>query len=166
MQIFSPLDGGCSCGVVRYRMHAAPMIVHCCHCRCCQLETGSAFAINALLEVEQVELLCGQPRSIQIPSASGRGQRVVRCPQCLVALWSHYAFAGVGEYVCFVRVGTLDKPELVSPNVHIFTASKIGWVSLPEGVPVFPEYYDAAEVWSADSRRRRAALIAQHSSYQ
>ena len=148
------LEGGCACGAVRYRI-APPMFVNCCHCTSCQTETGSAFAINALVEAAAVELLRGAPKAVATPSESGRGQVVWRCATCRVAVWSNYA--GAGARIHFVRAGTLDEPGRVEPGVHIFTRSKLAWVTLPEGVPAFEGYYDLAEVWPEESLRRRRA---------
>jgi len=151
-------DGGCTCRRVRYRMTSGPMFVHCCHCRWCQRETGSAFALNALIEADRLQLLQGEVDVVGTPTLSGRGQKIARCPQCRVALWSHYAFAGIGDLVCFVRVGTLDEPDRLRPDVHIYTASKQPWVALPPDVPAVAEYYRAAELWPAASLARRDAL--------
>ncbi len=150
------IDGGCTCGEVRYRLSDKPMFVHCCHCRWCQRETGTAFALNAIFEADRVTLLQGAPEVIETPSLSGKGQKIVRCPTCRVSLWSHYA--GPGEAVCFVRVGTLDDPDLITPDIHIFTNSKQPWIILPPDVPSFAEYYVAAEQWPAESLARRAAI--------
>jgi hypothetical protein len=150
------LLGACTCRAVRYRVTASPLIVHCCHCRWCQRETGSAFALNALLEAEHVVLLQGELELVDTPSNSGKGQQIARCPRCRVALWSNYA--GGGAAVRFVRVGTLEEPDRCPPDVHIYTASKQPWFVLPEGAPAFPEYYSAREVWSAESLARREAL--------
>ncbi|HEY1693803.1 MAG TPA: GFA family protein [Polyangiaceae bacterium] len=152
----APFDGGCTCRSVRYRMTIRPMFVHCCHCRWCQRETGSAFALNALVEADRVVLLEGEPDIVPTPSNSGKGQRVARCHVCRVALWSNYA--GAGDKLRFVRVGTLDRPDAFPPGIHIFTASKQPWVVLPPGTPAVPEYYRSAEVWPAESLARRAAL--------
>jgi hypothetical protein len=134
------------------------MFVHCCHCRWCQRETGSAFAVNALIEATRLVRLAGDVDLVATPSASGRGQAIARCPRCRIALWSHYA--GAGPAVCFVRVGTLDDPDRCPPDIHIFTASKQPWVVLPPGVPAVPEYYDAGAHWPPASLARRAALKA------
>lgn len=151
------LEGGCTCGTVRYRMASRPLFVHCCHCRWCQRETGASFALNAMMETDRVVLLRGAPEIVDTPSNSGRGQRIARCPQCRIALWSHYA--GAGEAIAFVRVGTLDEPDRLPPDIHIFTASKQPWVVLPYGTPAVPEYYDRNEHWpEASLARRRAAL--------
>lgn len=152
-----PLDGGCACRAVRYRMTSRPMFVHCCHCRWCQRETGASFALNAMIEADRVALLKGEPRVIDTPSNSGKGQKIARCPQCQVALWSNYA--GAGDKVRFVRVGTLDEPDRLAPDIHIFTASKQPWVVLPPGVPAVAEYYDREKYWPAESLARRRALL-------
>ena len=148
-----PHDGGCTCRHVRYRMTTAPFFVNCCHCRWCQRETGSAFAINAMIEAERVVLLEGEVDAVQTPSASGKGQKISRCPRCRVALWSNYA--GAGDLVRFVRVGTLDDPDRLPPDIHIFTMSKQPWVKLDERTPAFEEYYDAERLWPAESLERR-----------
>ena len=136
-----PAEGGCTCRSVRYRVATEPLFVHCCHCRWCQRETGSAFAINALIESSRVEVLSGQPEPVVTPSNSGRGQTIGRCPQCRIALWSHYA--GGGPAFSFVRVGTLDNPDLLPPDV-----------------PAAAEYYDRNAHWPPQSLERPRVLLA------
>ena len=153
-----PIAGGCDCRAVRYRMMTAPLFVHCCHCRWCQRESGASFALNAMIEADRVTLLAGAPERVDTPSASGKGQKFLRCPTCRIALWSHYA--GAGTAVSFVRVGTLDNPDLLPPDIHIFTSSKQPWVVLPAGTPAVPEYYDRKQYWPAESLARREALLA------
>ena len=152
------LDGGCTCRGVRYRMRTPPLFVHCCHCRWCQRETGSSYALNAMIEADRVTLVAGAPDLVMTPSASGKGQKIARCPRCRVAVWSHYA--GGGDAVAFVRVGTLDEPDRLPPDIHIFAASRQSWVVLPPGVPAVDEYYDRAERWPQASLDRREALRA------
>jgi len=151
-----PLEGGCDCRQIRYRMATRPLFVHCCHCRWCQRESGSAFALNAMIETDRVQTLAGTPERVNTPSESGLGQVILRCPRCHLALWSHYA--GAGPAVAFVRVGTLDQPDHLPPDIHIFTRSKQPWVVLPAGAPAVPEYYDRDTCWPADSLERRKAL--------
>ena len=153
-------DGGCACGHVRYRMHSQPMIVHCCHCSWCQRQNGSAFAVNALIETDRVEILQGEIVDSLVPSPSGASQRISRCPVCQVAVWSYYLamYGGVAEMVRFVRVGTLDDPSRMPPDVHIYTSSKQPWVGLPTNIPAVDEYYVMKEVWSQEGLDRRAVL--------
>lgn len=150
-------EGGCDCRAVRYRLRARPLFVHCCHCRWCQRETGSAFVINALIETDRVEVQ-GAVDLVDTPSCSGQGQAIARCPTCRIALWSHYA--GAGPVLSFVRVGTLDDPDAFPPDIHIFTASRQPWVILPPGVPAVPEYYRSSELWPAEALERRKAVFA------
>ncbi len=152
------LTGGCACGGVRYRLNRLPMFVHCCHCRWCQRESGSAFALNAQIERDQVELLAGEPELVPAPSASGLGQKFLRCPRCKVALWSHYAMGRIGDRIAFIRAGTLDTPDAAPPDIHIWTMSKQPWVVLDDAIPVMPEYYRRSEHWPPDSLARFEAL--------
>ncbi|HEV8094505.1 MAG TPA: GFA family protein [Burkholderiales bacterium] len=154
------MNGGCTCRAVRYRMTAKPLFVHCCHCRWCQRETGASFALNAMIESDRVVLLSGAPEIVLTPSNSGKGQKIARCPQCRIALWSNYG--GAGDVVRFVRVGTLDQPDRLPPDIHIFTSSKQPWVVLPRGTPAVKEYYDREKYWPKASLKRRLALLARN----
>lgn len=153
-------DGICTCGDLRYRLTSPPLFVHCCHCSWCQRESGAAFALNALIETDRVQLLQGEPLLVDTPSHSGKGQHIARCPRCHIALWSH--FAGAGKSFAFVRVGTLNEPGRLPPDIHIFTSTKQPWVILPAGTPAMSEYYDRANYWTAESLARRQAVLADH----
>ena len=150
------MEGGCTCRAVRYRVATRPLFVNCCHCRWCQRESGASFALNALIEGDRVQVLEGQVEMVDTPSLSGKGQKIARCPRCRVALWSHYA--GAGEAVKFLRVGTLDTPDAMPPDIHIFTASKQPWVVLPPDVPVMEAYYSRSQYWPPESLERLKAL--------
>lgn len=155
-----PADGGCGCGAVRYRITTPPLFVHCCHCRWCQRETGASFALNALIEADRVIVLKGDPEVVDTPSNSGKGQRIARCPRCNVAVWSNYA--GAGDALRFVRVGTLDNPDLLPPDIHIFTSSKQPWVVLPPDARAVAEFYEVEREWPPRSLERRRILRAAH----
>jgi hypothetical protein len=149
---------------VRYRMESGPLFVHCCHCRWCQRETGASFALNAMIEASRVTNLGVEPELVHTPSDSGLGQWIARCPTCRVAVWSHYA--GSGPLVKFVRVGTLDKPDILPPDIHIFTQSKQPWFVIPEGIPSVPEYYEREEYWPPESLARRQVILPFIEAYQ
>lgn len=149
-------EGGCSCGEVRYRLTSGPLFVHCCHCLNCQRQTGTAFAINLLIEADRLEIVAGKPQPVGVPRDDGSAQEIFRCPRCQTALYSLYGH----PIVAFVRAGTLDEPASVAPDVHIFTRSKLPWVELPESVPAFDVYYDTDALWPADSLERVRALEA------
>lgn len=149
-------EGGCACGAVRYRMGSEPMFVHCCHCHDCQRQTGTAFVLNALIEADRVVLVSGEIESIPVPTDSGRPHVIHRCASCRTAVWSTY---GGVEKLRFVRVGTLDTPSALPPDVHIYTRSKLPWITLPAGIPAFEAYYDSGRLWPAASLERRRAIL-------
>jgi hypothetical protein len=148
-------EGGCSCGAVRYRLGSDPLFVHCCHCLNCQRQTGSAFVVNVLIEADRVEVLTGEPRAVDVARDDGSMQRIYRCPECQIAVFSEYT----RPEILFVRAGTLDEPSLVAPDVHIYTRSKLPWVTLPESVPAFEVYYDSRKLWPAESLERLNAAL-------
>jgi hypothetical protein len=149
-------EGGCACGDIRYRLASDPLFVHCCHCLNCQRQTGSAFVINLLIEADRVEVLSGEPQPVLVPRDDGSEQTIWRCPTCRIALYSWYGSGAVD----FVRAGTLDDPSSVTPDVHIYTRSKLPWVTLPDSVPAFEVFYELNEVWPAASLERLETLRA------
>jgi hypothetical protein len=151
----STREGGCACGEVRYRLTSDPLFTHCCHCLNCQRQTGSAFVINLLIEADRVEVLAREPQPVPVPRDDGGEQLIFRCPTCQVAVFSQYT----RPEVRFVRGGTLDEPSSIEPDVHIFTKSKLPWVTLPESVPAFDVYYDSKALWPAESLERLEALM-------
>ncbi|MEL7106702.1 MAG: GFA family protein [Pseudomonadota bacterium] len=150
------MDGGCTCGNVRYRLTDSPLIVHACHCTWCQRETGSAFVINLWMEARHVAVT-GTPVAVTLASESGAGQVVYRCPDCQVAVFSQYSS---GPACRFVRGGTLDDPSAVIPDVHIYTSTKLPWVQLGDDIPVFEGYYRRSEIWRPEAYNRYQAARA------
>ena len=149
-------EGRCACGQVRYRMTARPLIVHACHCSECRRLTGSAFALNALVESDRVEIVAGEPQPAAVAGASGRDQTILRCPRCRVALWSHYP--GFGPKVAFVRVGTLDEPARLPPDIHIHAGSKLPWLELPASAVAVADFYELEKTWPRESLERLTRL--------
>jgi hypothetical protein len=149
-------EGRCACGSVRYRLTSDPMFTHCCHCLDCQRQSGSAFVINLLIEADHVQLLSGIPQPVDVPRDDGTMQRIFRCPTCQVAVFSEYG----RRELRYVRAGTLDRPSEVTPDVHIFTRSKVPWLTLPGSVPAFEIYYDTKALWSPASLERLDAALA------
>lgn len=153
------IKGGCSCGEVRYEVLSNPLIVHCCHCSYCQRQTGSAFAINALFEAHKVKITQGNIEEIMTNSPSGKGQNIARCQICKTAVWSNYHMGGIKQGIRFIRVGTLDNPELMPPDVHIFTESKQSWVNLSNEKNIYKEFYNFNEVWSQENNTLRKQML-------
>jgi hypothetical protein len=159
-KITGSCEGGCTCGYVRYKIVSDPLIVHCCHCCYCQRQTGASFALNALFEASHVELLSGTVNEIIVPSPSGKGQKIARCPKCEIAIWSNYFMMGIKDMVRLIRVGTLDNPDLLPPDVHIFTESKQSWVNLSPDDLAVKEFYDYKKVWASENQKIRESLLA------
>jgi hypothetical protein len=143
------MEGGCACGAVRYRLTGEPLFIHCCHCLSCQRQTGSAFVVNLLIERDRVKVT-GEPTTVDVARDSGGMQKIYRCASCMIAVFSEYTY----PEIWFVRGGTLDEPRSVEPDVHIFTRSKVDWVTLPEGVPAVDVFYDLDELWPRESLQR------------
>lgn len=155
------LEGGCACGTVRYQLRCDPLVVHACHCQACQRQSGSWHAVNALIEAHNVTLLHGEVCTGRLATPTGAGQTITRCKHCSVAVWSDYhAFSrGLSDTIWFIRVGTLDQPELLPPDVHIFTRYRNKAAPLPNGAPAYPAFYELPEVWQSDSLKRLTNLI-------
>lgn len=152
-----PIEGGCFCGRIRYRLKRRPMFVHCCHCRDCQRQVGSAFVINGIVEAENVELPQGEPVIVTLSTDSGRPHDVHRCAGCQSALWSEY---GHRKWLRFVRLATFDKPSGFPPDAHIYTRSKLDWVPLPANARAFEGRYDMQAEWPRESLERLEAARA------
>jgi hypothetical protein len=153
-------EGGCDCGKVRYRLNVEPIVVNCCHCKACQRQTGTAFAVNVLIESDNLELLGDVPVGVEHATASGMGQANFHCPDCLTSVWSVYHAAGDG--VRFVRAGSLDDPSRVTPSAHIHTAEKVPWVAIPDGAEQFEGFYggkDIVRVFGEDGAARWRAVL-------
>jgi hypothetical protein len=152
------LEGGCGCGAVRYRLTDAPFIVHNCHCRLCQRQTGTGSAVNAFIEDDRLER-SGELTETEFTTGSGGTQTVVRCAKCMSPLWSYYP--RLGRKLAAVRVGSLDDPSAAPPDVAIYVADKPDWAPLPEGVQAFDEFYNPMDVYPEASLARMKALLDQ-----
>lgn len=151
---FETCEGGCTCGKVRYKVEIEPLIVHACHCRWCQRQTGGPHVINALYEAKNVVLTQGEVENVTVPSPSGEGQTIARCPDCKIAIWSNYLTSRLRERLRFLRTGTLDNPDVMPPDVHIYTSTKLPWYKIPEDHYAVEEFYDFDTTWSKTSQER------------
>jgi hypothetical protein len=156
--------GGCSCGRIRYRLTNTPLVVHACHCRNCQRITGGAFVINIWIEKEYFKTSGAKPRSYKTKGGSGKAHEAFFCGTCGTYIWSCYAIAP-GDAV-FVRAGTLDKPGVVKPDIHLFARTKLPWLTLPEGIPAFRSGYNISRVWPQASLERLRVNVAKHTDQQ
>ena len=82
--------------------------------------------------------------------------RFYRCPLCQTAVWSHY---GGRTALAFLRVGALDDPSWLPPDVHIYVRSKLPWIALPPGVPAFPAYYELENPLAVGQPRKAKGAV-------
>jgi hypothetical protein len=119
--------------------------------------TGNAFVTNIWIERKFVEAGSAVPKSFKLTAGSGKHHEVFFCDRCGAYLWSKY-YVSPGDTL-LVRVGTLDHPEAIQPDVHIFTRSKLPWLNLPKDVPAFDAFYDIRAVWSVQSKSGSAVML-------
>ncbi len=148
--------GSCGCGQLTYQLSSPPMFVHCCHCRECQKQTGSAYVLNAIIETKRVTW-SGEATNHTLATPSGKGQKITRCAECGTAVFSEY-LVRLGK-LRYVRVGTLDNPDLCPPDAQIFTSSKQSWVPLKSDIPSFENFYEFKEVWPKEAYERLNAVF-------
>jgi hypothetical protein len=150
---FPAVTGSCVCNLVRYRLLTSPLFVYACHCADCQKATGSAFGFFLNIELFNIQIISPTAPVTVSREKKNPGVRVqqVVCPRCRTELWSS---SWVGPVMCDVRVGTLDFPSLMEPDLHIFVDSKLDWMRLPEGAKTTPKDYDLREYWPKSSLKR------------
>ncbi|KAI4921060.1 uncharacterized protein J4E92_008045 [Alternaria infectoria] len=149
---FPALSGGCVCNTIRYRLLTAPLYCYACHCMDCQKQTGSAFYLSLNIELYNIQILSPtKPSFLSREVKPGLVDRYAECPQCHVQLW---ASNHLGEAVVELRVGTLDFPSLMEPDIHIHVESKLDWVTLPEGAKTAQRGHDYKKSWPKSSLRR------------
>jgi hypothetical protein len=126
------MEGGCLCGAVRYRLGEAPRDVGWCHCRNCQLNSGSpAMAFGTVRE--ELFTLQGGAETIRLFASSADAERYF-CGRCGTPLYVT-EHREPGEL--YVSVATLDDPAATPPGFHIFTAQRIEWAPICDGLPVY-----------------------------
>jgi hypothetical protein len=119
-------EGGCLCGAARFRTKGEPVKSAVCHCRYCQVRTGSAFAVSTYFPNEKVELLQGALNSYSFQTESGRGFTTKFCPACATTVfWS----VEVTPELTGVAAGTFDPPTFwFNISREIFTRSAAPFV--------------------------------------
>ncbi|KAL5119653.1 hypothetical protein ACEQ8H_002499 [Pleosporales sp. CAS-2024a] len=155
---FPSLTGGCVCNAVRYRLLTSPLFCYACHCPACQRASGTAFGHFLNIEAHKVQVISiTAPVTAVVTKRPGLISRHVECPLCKVELWSNNM---LGPAIAVVRVGTLDFPSLMQPDVHIFVESKVEWLRLPEGAKSMKGGYAHRKLWPESSLQRLDACLA------
>ena len=122
------LEGGCHCGAIRYRLGSMPFDSDFCHCIDCRKATGAPFGVWMDFEQGQVSWLKDQPWQYTSSDKVRRGF----CRDCGTSLT--YQHLDHPDYLS-LSVSTLDEPEAVSPNYHIYTGQSIAWASVDDRLP-------------------------------
>ncbi|POF27977.1 GFA family protein [Roseibium marinum] len=143
-----PIEGGCQCGQLRYRITKPPLTYYACHCTVCQRQSGSAFGSSLMLEADGVELT-GTCETFGPTGGSGRPMECTFCPSCGVRI----THRKVGSDILVVKPGTLDRRSWLVPAGHIFTATRLPWIRLGEEDGLLFE--DAPDLPALKERWRR-----------
>lgn len=132
------IEGGCLCGALRYRVTGeSKSIVHC-HCRMCQRSSGAAFMTWATYLPAQVEWTQGEPKIFASSNNADRGF----CSNCgsPIAFFTFENRADRRELIeVDMTVCSLDRPDDLTPQTHIYTSSQRAWIHLADSLPHRPE---------------------------
>ncbi len=122
--------GGCLCGAVRYRATAEPIRAVHCHCGMCRRESGAAFLTHVHFPIAAFAWTQGEPTRYQSSAEAGRGF----CRRCGSTLTMHET---VLDDRVQVTLGSLDRPEGVRPQDHVWTESQLPWLKIDDDLPRF-----------------------------
>ena len=145
-----PASGRCQCGNCVYSLIALPYVTYSCHCAECQKLTSSAFLSCMQVPAESVQLENGSPVSRQRIADSGNTVVTWFCPNCSSTL---FAENSIRTRVRTIHIGSLEHPERVEVNAHIWVKRKLPWVNLPETHRTFDEAADWTEDYARDPTR-------------
>lgn len=135
MTLALPLDGGCICGALRYRVKEMPLGVLMCHCGNCQRRTGSAFSLSMITWRKDFEVLSGETLTSDNAGGSGAIHRQNVCSKCFTR--THTEMMAYPN-VINVRPGTLDRAKDVTPIAQVWTSAARPWALAPD-IPRFEE---------------------------
>ena len=125
------ITGGCLCKAVRYRAAAPPMVTRACWCRVCQYVGAGSGTVNAAFKTDAVTIE-GKTSDYRSIADSGRVMHRKFCPKCGTHLFSE---AESRPHLIFIRVGTLDDPNIAHPSVTIWTSAAPAWACIDERLP-------------------------------
>jgi hypothetical protein len=121
----APLEGGCLCGGVRYRIDGEPVWTAFCHCRSCRRATGAPVAAYVGVRTDALTWTRGRPRF----ATTSMGVRRGFCADCGSQL-SYEGERWPGEI--HIHIGSLDQPERVEPTGHAFASERPPWLKLQD----------------------------------
>ena len=124
-------EGGCLCGALRYAASGAPIDVGYCHCRTCQRSSGAPTLAWASFRSDALAYTRGSPASYR---SSPRAVREF-CAQC----GTQIVFREDESSTVDLNIGSLDRPAALTPQYHIWTASRIPWFDTADALPRYPD---------------------------
>lgn len=131
-----PIEGGCQCGALRYRVTVAPLMIYACHCSNCQRITGSAFVLSATIAESSFEFTTGEPRTVEWQSDAGNQRYGSFCGDCGCRI-AHGQIPS--NNILSLRAGTFDDVSWVTPAGHSWTRSAQPWIKFDAGDNLFDE---------------------------
>jgi len=126
--------GGCRCGAVRYSCNSEPLDARICHCRDCQYASGSAFSAIAYFPKALVSI-SGETRGYSVKGSAGLTVDRHFCPQCGTPVFSQLLEL---PDLLFIKLGTLDDPNAITPTGHMWCDSMLSWLKLDDGLERLP----------------------------
>ena len=125
-----PVEGGCVCGAVRYRLSGRPRTLYACYCHDCQRFSGGAHSMSMPVAAADVTLLAGETARYDKTADSGRIVAVHFCARCATRLWHAPSRS---PDVLNLKPGTLDDTSWIVPVAHVWTASRQAGAAIPAG---------------------------------
>ncbi len=125
-----PFEGGCLCGAVRYRATAAPVRGVICHCPMCRRHSGAPALSFVHFPAGEFSWVRGQPKLYQSSEFAQRGF----CATCGSTLSMHEE---VLADRMLIAVGSLDEPNRVHIDDHVWTKDQISWFRIDDDLPRF-----------------------------
>lgn len=116
--------GGCLCAAVRYEMTAEPVMQAICHCKNCQRQAGSVLSVIIALPRDGI-VIEGETTTYEDSGTSGLKVWRKFCPTCGSPLFTD---AEGSPDLWFVKAGSLDDTNWLSPQVQFWTRSRQAWM--------------------------------------
>jgi hypothetical protein len=148
------LEGGCLCGAIRYEIDGPPVMATICHCSLCRRAAAAASMAWAMFKKSQVRFHGAQPSVYASSAAARRGF----CPGCGTPI----SFtAGYLPGLIEITIGSLDRPEAITPTLHYWGTRRLPWVRYAYSAPRAPQPATVDEVEAPRSRRPRKTAARQ-----
>lgn len=127
------IDGQCHCGFIQYEAEIDPQDIEVCHCKDCQVLSGSPFRVVVPAPAENFKMLGGQPKIYTKTAANGALRNQAFCPACGTPI---YGCAASGEIKMYgIRAGTIRQRDQLVPHHQYWTESAVPWIDSLPNIP-------------------------------